>query len=146
MSLDGYVSQLAFEPDDFQRRAFEILERNESVVVSAPTGAGKTLIAEAPFSDPVVYLRVTGDYMAYAFSYSADGLTWQTLADGVDGSSLSPAVLGGFNYTGVYLGLYASSNGEPTQNFADFEFFRYQPTAQTRDDWYYRQSGRVSPE
>ncbi len=47
MSLDGYVSQLAFEPDDFQRRAFEVLERDESVVVSAPTGAGKTLIAEA---------------------------------------------------------------------------------------------------
>jgi alpha-N-arabinofuranosidase len=106
----------------------------------------KTLIAEAPFSDLVVYLRVTGDYLAYAFSYSTDGLTWQLLADGVDGSSLSPAVLGGFNYTGVYLGLYASSNGEPTQNHADFEFFRYHPTAHSRDDWYYRQSRRSSPE
>ena len=108
--------------------------------------ATKTLIAEAPFSGPVVYLRVTGDYLAYAFSYSADGIEWQLLADDVDGGSLSPAVLGGFNYTGVYLGLYASSNDEPTQSFADFEFFRYQPTAHSRDDWYYRQKDRAFSE
>ncbi len=47
MSLAAYISQLDFIPDRFQRQAFEILERDESIVVSAPTGAGKTLIAEA---------------------------------------------------------------------------------------------------
>jgi ATP-dependent RNA helicase HelY len=60
MSLDGYFSQLAFTPDKFQQQAFEILERNESVVVSAPTGAGKTLIAEA-----AVHLAVEGGGRAF---------------------------------------------------------------------------------
>jgi len=47
MSLAGYLSRLEFKPDGFQLKAFEVLKRRESVVVSAPTGAGKTLIAEA---------------------------------------------------------------------------------------------------
>ena len=47
MNLDEYISSLPFTPDRFQLEAFEALERSESVVVSAPTGSGKTLIAEA---------------------------------------------------------------------------------------------------
>lgn len=106
----------------------------------------KTLIAEAPVTGAAVYLRVTGDYLAYGFSFSEDGISWQSLAEEVDGSALSPAVLGGFNYTGVYLGLYASSNGEPIQNDADFDYFRYRPTADSRDEWYDRQTRKGSRE
>jgi alpha-N-arabinofuranosidase len=102
----------------------------------------KTLIAEAPYEGSVVYLRVTGTYLAYGFSFSADGNNWQSLGDEVDGRVLSPAVLGGFNYTGVYLGLYASANGETTQSHADFDFFRYRPAESSRDEWYPRQQGR----
>lgn len=35
-----------FEPDDFQKEAFACIDNNKSVVVCAPTGAGKTCIAE----------------------------------------------------------------------------------------------------
>ena len=35
-----------FEPDDFQKEAFECIDNSKSVVVCAPTGAGKTCIAE----------------------------------------------------------------------------------------------------
>ncbi len=38
---------MAFELDPFQREAIEWIEKNHSVLVSAPTGAGKTLIAES---------------------------------------------------------------------------------------------------
>ena len=44
--IDSYVSSLSFEPDDFQLEAFEALTQGRSVIVSAPTGAGKTLVAE----------------------------------------------------------------------------------------------------
>ena len=96
-------------------------------------------IAEQPFGGGAVHLRITGDYLDYRFSWSADGVDWQPLGGAVDGTDLSPAVLGGFNYTGVHVGLYASSNGQPGGNHADFDFFRYRPTAADRDDWYHRQ-------
>lgn len=36
----------SFKLDDFQKRAIDSVKRNQSILVSAPTGAGKTLIAE----------------------------------------------------------------------------------------------------
>jgi len=45
--LGEFVAGLPFTPDRFQRDAFEILERGQAVVVTAPTGAGKTMVAEA---------------------------------------------------------------------------------------------------
>ena len=35
-----------FEPDDFQKEAFDCIDASKSIVVCAPTGAGKTCIAE----------------------------------------------------------------------------------------------------
>ncbi|NCQ29994.1 MAG: DEAD/DEAH box helicase, partial [Armatimonadetes bacterium] len=35
-----------YQLDPFQEQAIRVLEQGESVVVAAPTGAGKTLIAE----------------------------------------------------------------------------------------------------
>src|SRR3954471_10634866 len=42
----AFVSQLGFEPDRFQLKAFDAVDRGHSVVVAAPTGSGKTVIAE----------------------------------------------------------------------------------------------------
>ena len=44
---EGFFWSLPFSADRFQREAVAVFERGESVVVTAPTGAGKTLIAEA---------------------------------------------------------------------------------------------------
>lgn len=57
-----------------------------------------------------------------------------------DPAAQSPAVIDGYNYTGVYLGLYATSKGAPTQIYADFDFFTHEPTAISRDDWFHRQA------
>ena len=96
-------------------------------------------LAIAPYDNDSVFLKVNGNYLSYRFQYSADGKTWTTLGADIDGTALSPAVIDGYNYTGVYLGLYASSNGMASGNHADFEFFNYEPTAESRDDWFYRQ-------
>jgi alpha-N-arabinofuranosidase len=105
-----------------------------------------TTLAELPFEGNNVHLRVSGDYLDYRFAWSADGSAWHELGPAVDGSALSPATLGGFNYTGVYLGLYASSNGEASGNHADFDYFRYAPAAGDRDHWYQRQRHRQDPQ
>ncbi len=46
-ALEDFWSNLPFKPDQFQIDASEAVDDGQSVVVTAPTGAGKTLIAEA---------------------------------------------------------------------------------------------------
>ncbi|MGH9102883.1 MAG: DEAD/DEAH box helicase, partial [Acidimicrobiales bacterium] len=41
-----FLDELAFPPDRFQLAAFDALDQGRSVLVAAPTGAGKTLVAE----------------------------------------------------------------------------------------------------
>ncbi len=44
--MDAFLSQHPFELDGFQKDAIATIDKGHSVVVSAPTGSGKTLIAE----------------------------------------------------------------------------------------------------
>ena len=41
-----FVASLGFEPDPFQVRAMDALDAGRSVLVAAPTGSGKTVVAE----------------------------------------------------------------------------------------------------
>ncbi len=43
---DAFVAAAGVVPDGFQRRAMDALDRGSSVLVAAPTGSGKTLVAE----------------------------------------------------------------------------------------------------
>ena len=45
------------------------------------------------------------------------------LAENVDGRILSTPVAGGF--VGAYIAMYASSNGQTSTNYADFDWFEY---------------------
>ncbi len=45
--LDEFWERLPFKPDDFQVEAGEAVDDGASVVVTAPTGSGKTLVAES---------------------------------------------------------------------------------------------------
>jgi alpha-N-arabinofuranosidase len=100
------------------------------------------LLAEATIETSDVHLKVTGDYLDYRFYHSADGEDWHQVGDTVDGTALSPYFIEGYNYTGVYLGLYASANGNESENHADYEFFHYRSTEKKNDDWYHRQEAR----
>ena len=100
------------------------------------------LLAETVVRDDAAYLKVTGDYLDYRFYYSTDGEEWHQVGDVVDGAALSPYFIDGFNYTGVYLGLYASANGNESENYADYEFFHYRSMEKTSDDWYHRQEAQ----
>ncbi len=45
MTRSAFVEGLGFEPDRFQIEAFDALDAGSHVIVAAPTGAGKTLVA-----------------------------------------------------------------------------------------------------
>lgn len=108
-------------------------------------GESKSHVA-VPYEGDTVFLRIKGHYLDYDFQFSADGEMWTSLLGEVDVTTLSPAVIEGYNYTGVYLGLYASANGTGSDNHADFDFFSYESTANSRDDWFERQAANEDNE
>lgn len=85
-----------------------------------------------------IELTIRGDYLSATFAYRSGGGVETVLAENVDITSLSPAMIDGFNYTGIYLGVYASGNGEDNGGVAEFEYFDYRPDAASLDDWYGR--------
>ena len=91
----------------------ERLEAEEEVLAEQQVGAGR------------VYFKVEARGQAYSFYVATEAETWLPLAERVDGRILSTPVAGGF--VGAYIGMYASSNGQPSDRVADFEFFEYAP-------------------
>jgi alpha-N-arabinofuranosidase len=67
-------------------------------------------------------LKVTAREQDYNYYFSTNG-QWQTLAENIDGRILSTPVAGGF--VGTYIAMYASSNGQPSTNCADFDWIEY---------------------
>ena len=68
-------------------------------------------------------LKVEAVEQDYSFFFATQAETWTLLAGHVDGRILSTDVAGGF--VGAYIGMYASSNGQPSTNVADFDWFEY---------------------
>lgn len=82
------------------------------------------LLAEQPAPVGRFYLKVEGHEQAYSFYLAAQPGDWDLLAGEVDGRILSTPVAGGF--VGAFIAMYASSNGQPGANTADFDWFEYQ--------------------
>jgi alpha-N-arabinofuranosidase len=68
-----------------------------------------------------IYFKIEVRGQAYSFFIADSPGQWLPLGNSVDGRVLSTPVAGGF--TGAYIGMYASSNGHPSENFADFDWF-----------------------
>ncbi|MBN2440699.1 MAG: glycoside hydrolase family 43 protein [Spirochaetales bacterium] len=70
-----------------------------------------------------LFLRIKAEGKSLGFYYSYDQTTWNILKEDVNNTNLSTKIAGGF--VGVVIGLYASSQGKPSSNFADFDWFEY---------------------
>lgn len=64
--------------------------------------------------------KVVAEGTAYAFYYSINGLDFLPFDKTGSNHILSK------KYTGAYLGIYATSNGKPSEDFADFDWVTYQ--------------------
>ena len=85
----------------------------------------ESIIAETTVvNTPSIYLKVNAQGQDYAFAVATSPDEWQTIAENVDSRPvLSTPAAGGF--VGTYIGMYASSNGEQSNNYADFDWFEY---------------------
>ena len=85
----------------------------------------KSLLTEKEISPSKrLYLSVYGHTTGYSFYYGFDDQEMLPLIENVEASRLSSVVNNGF--TGVYLGMYATSNHTASRNYADFDWFCYQ--------------------
>lgn len=108
--------------NDFHFR-FVVMRENETVIrLIRRAHRNDETIASQHVSAGRYTLKVTAHGQGYNF-YFATGSEWHTLAENVDGRILSTPVAGGF--VGAMIAMYASSNGQPSANHADFDWFEY---------------------
>jgi alpha-N-arabinofuranosidase len=81
------------------------------------------VLAEQPINSANLLLKIEAHEQEYGFYFAENPEAWQPLATKVDGRILSTPVAGGF--VGAYIAMYASSNGQPSANHADFDWFEY---------------------
>ena len=70
-----------------------------------------------------LFLKVIGGNQKMDFYYSFDGEKYNILDRGIDSRFLSTEKAGGF--VGCTFGMYASSNGKESNNYADFLYLNY---------------------
>lgn len=103
------------------------LNKNQQAVIRlVKSGDELQMLKEMPLDEnkaPLI-LQITARGKDYDFAFSYDGKELISLADDVDGTFLSTKTGGGF--VGAYFGMYASSNGTPSDNHADFDWFKYE--------------------
>jgi len=81
------------------------------------------ILAEQSVDAGQIYLKVEAHEQAYGFYLATEPSAWRPLAENVDGRILSTPIAGGF--VGTWIAMYASSNGQPAANNADFDWFEY---------------------
>ena len=92
------------------------------LVVTYRMGDLNHTAAEITVPNGKVYLQVTGSNDYYSFAYSTDGKKFEPISK-MNVGYISSETAGGF--TGIYLGLFATSKNQPSKAYADFDQFNY---------------------
>jgi xylan 1,4-beta-xylosidase len=103
---------------------FVVTQTSQPVIrLTRRAHAREEVLAEQDVAAGTLYLKVEAHGQAYNFYFAEKPDEWRTLAANVDGRILSTPVAGGF--VGAYIAMVASSNGQPSSNCADFDWFEY---------------------
>lgn len=109
-----------------EKQVYHLLlgQKDRDNILRLSKGEEKEILASSTIPDQPdwIWLRITSRNHQYQFSWSIDGQAWQTLAKEVSGEHLHTPW---WVFTGTYAGLYATSNGKPTNNEALFKWFSY---------------------
>lgn len=112
MNYQYYISMLA-EKDD-----------GDTVVSVYRCFAGKEeRLGRILYTGKRIWMKITAYEQDYSFWAATEAENWIPVAEHVDGTLLSKEAAGGF--TGAYVGLYGTSRGQATTNFADYDWFEY---------------------
>ena len=81
------------------------------------------LVNSLPIANSKVTLRIESKGDKYNFSISENGKDFKSIAENQDGKHLSTKIAGSF--IGCVYGMYATSNGEKSENKASFKYLKY---------------------
>jgi alpha-N-arabinofuranosidase len=121
-SANECAGLVLIQNNDFHFR-FVVTHENDNIIhlIQRSHGRDETLVTQ-PLPAGRYTLKVTVHEQSYNFYFSTND-QWHPLAENVNGRILSTPVAGGF--VGAYIAMYASSNGQPSTNHADFDWFDY---------------------
>jgi xylan 1,4-beta-xylosidase len=103
---------------------FVITRDTQPIIRLTKRADGKEeILAEKTVEAGRLYMKVEAQKQSYNFYATSSPDDWDLIAEGIDGRILSTPVAGGF--VGAYIAMYASSNGQPGTNYADFDWFEY---------------------
>jgi xylan 1,4-beta-xylosidase len=91
-------------------------------LIERKAGLDSTL-TEQPINGSDFTFKIEAQGQEYQFFIAEETHKWQQVSESVDGRILSTPIAGGF--VGTFIGMYASSNGQRSENFADFDWFEY---------------------
>ena len=114
------VGITAFLNERFHLRA----ELSNGMITLYRRGNGiDTILAKQKCTASHVWFKIETRFQKYGFFFAESPEAWQALDPAVDGTILCSESAGGF--TGVFLGIYASSNGVESRGYTDFDWFEY---------------------
>ena len=123
--------------DRFNYRLLLILENGKKYIQLVKTGKPgmefrnqliEEEMAKIPYADQEVILGVKAAYLEYQFFFGPNPENMNSIGEIQDGRILSSNWAGGF--TGTYIGMYATSQGQKSTNSALFDWFSYQEIKQ----------------
>jgi xylan 1,4-beta-xylosidase len=118
------AGMILFMNNDFHFRFERVIKNGKGQLIITKRHAGiETILLTIPCEKTNLQLGVFANGQQYGFKMADEKGHWHTLLENVDGRTLSRTNAGGF--TGTYISLYASSNGMPSKNFVDFDWFNY---------------------
>lgn len=124
---DNEEAGILLERDQNSYLKYTVTRENNKLVLKVALRSGEStvdsLIVQRPVKDDNIHLKMTVKGLVHNFSYSFNGKRWRDLKQDIDLSE-TDYVLGG-RWTGPYIGMYASSNGKPSQNSVYYDNFYY---------------------
>lgn len=102
---------------------YQFLKENDQVVLIKTLQGEKTEIARAPYEYDSIILEVNAEGRAVTFSFGYSEADMKQLGEVQDMNVISFELSDGFN--GPYVGMYATSSGEKSENKANFKWFEY---------------------
>nr|WP_246291507.1 hypothetical protein [Lentzea indica] len=103
-----------------------LLGAGREITLVRRVGGRDELLAKTQVADGPVRLGIEAAGQDHQALVAVGSEEWKPLGEPFDGRALSTPVAGGF--TGVHIGLYATSDGVPSESWADFDSFTYRET------------------